>query len=161
MHISRKSLFLALALAVVLLYGTGQAFAAGGATVEVVDTEYLPSTVTIQQGDTVTWNNTDGFHSVDADPGQAETFGNVAAGDPWTYSHTFTVPGTYEYYCEVHSAPDDTDMNGIVIVEAAPTAVTLGTLTSAANMGWTFAIIGAGILLVGGMGIALSVRTRQ
>jgi hypothetical protein len=44
-----------------------------------------------------------------------------------TFSHTFTTPGNYPYYCQVHSVPGGTAMNGVVIVSglgatATPTA---------------------------------------
>lgn len=94
--------------------------AAGGTAVNVVNFAYDPATVTVQVGDTVTWTNSEGFHSVDADDG---SFGN-APGTGWTFTNTFTAPGTYEYFCEVHSTADGTNMNGVVIVEA-PTAVSV------------------------------------
>src|SRR5205823_1727183 len=34
-----------------------------------------------------------------------------------TFSHTFQTPGTYPYYCQVHSFPGGTAMNGAVVVQ--------------------------------------------
>jgi plastocyanin len=60
--------------------------------------------VTIHAGDTVFWTDT-GFsaHTVTSVPGQADSFdsGTMFNGD--TFQHTFNTPGTYVYYCQVHS----------------------------------------------------------
>ena len=60
--------------------------------------------VTINAGDTVHWTNT-GFagHTVSAVPGQADFFDSGIMFNNDTFSHTFDTPGTYTYYCEVHS----------------------------------------------------------
>jgi plastocyanin len=120
--------------------------AAGGTAINVVNFAYEPATVTVQVGDTVTWENTEGFHTVDADDG---SFGN-APGTGWTFMHTFTAPGTYEYFCEVHSTPDGTSMNGVVIVEA-PTAVSLNGLSATQDTAWLVGAVASGILLVTGI----------
>jgi plastocyanin len=77
--------------------------------------EYQPSKVTISVGQTVQWkNNTGDPHTVTvvpekalvpadvALPKNAEPFdsGTIPAG--MTFAHTFTVPGTYRYYCTLH-----------------------------------------------------------
>lgn len=76
-----------------------------------------PDTVTIAAGDTVKWTNT-GFvtHSVTFDPSMAAKPGDVLlpAGvmpfdsgnieEDGTFSHTFTVKGTYHYICKLHEA---------------------------------------------------------
>jgi hypothetical protein len=36
-----------------------------------------------------------------------------------TFSHTFTTPGSFPYYCAIHSSPGGTAMNGLVIVSGA------------------------------------------
>jgi plastocyanin len=60
--------------------------------------------VTIHAGDTVTWTNT-GFdgHTVSALPGQTDFFDSGIMFNGDTFQHTFNTPGTYVYYCEVHS----------------------------------------------------------
>lgn len=75
---------------------------------------YLPQTITVVMGvnNTVTWvNNDDAPHTVTASDGSFNS-GNLNAGQAW--SHTFTAPGTYAYYCSYHPW-----MKGTVIVEAA------------------------------------------
>ncbi|MEZ0225764.1 MAG: plastocyanin/azurin family copper-binding protein [Alphaproteobacteria bacterium] len=82
----------------------------------VVDMGFMtfePNTLTIKQGATVEWRNTSLVtHTVTDDPKKgeklsalpsgAEAFdsGNLKAGK--IFKHTFTVPGTYKYYCEIH-----------------------------------------------------------
>jgi plastocyanin len=85
--------------------------------VAVTNTQFTPSTVTAHPGDSVVWNNTQGFHNVHH-TGQPTLFGNSPAGAPWTY--TWVVPqeiqpGNYPYMCEIHGS----GMSGTVIVQAA------------------------------------------
>ena len=119
-----------------LLAGAGlSAFAtaalADGKTVQVTmkqspKSRFDPETVTIAVGDTVTWTNPAFVtHSVTFDPGMAATAGDVAlpAGvapfdsgnieEDGSFSHTFTVKGTYKYICKFHEAMG---MVGTVIV---------------------------------------------
>ena len=104
---------------------------AAGKTVEVSMKNnpkaiFAPATVNIAVGDTVTWTNPGIItHSVTCDPAQAVTAANVAlpAGVPpfdsgskeqdATFSHTFTVKGTYKYVCKMHEAMG---MIGTVVV---------------------------------------------
>jgi plastocyanin len=151
--LSRKSILFAVALVIVAFYASQNIAAAiGGANVSVVDDAFEPASVTIQAGDSVTWTLNEGFHNVRADDG---SWGNTP-GDDWPpFTHTFTTPGIYEYYCEIHSEPDDTDMNGVVIVEQAPTAVTLSDMSANSGAVWTFSMIAAGALMVVSMAAAL------
>jgi plastocyanin len=135
-----------------MLYGTTHiASAYGGASVNVFSNGFDPSTVTVQVGDTVTWTNTQGFHNVRADDG---SFGNEPAGGAWTLPITFDTAGTYEYYCEIHSSPDGTSMNGVVIVEEGPTAVSLSTLGAIADTNELVLVAGLGLLLTAGVVVA-------
>jgi plastocyanin len=87
---------------------------------------FVPAAVNINVGDTVKWTNPAVItHTVTFDPAQAATPGDVAlpAGvEPFdsgnmeedgTFSHTFTVKGTYKYVCKFHEAMG---MIGTVIV---------------------------------------------
>ena len=87
---------------------------------------FVPASVNINVGDTVTWTNPGIItHTVTFDPAQAATASNVAlpAGvapfgsdnmeEDATFSHTFTVKGTYKYVCKMHEAMG---MVGTVIV---------------------------------------------
>jgi plastocyanin len=76
-----------------------------------------PASVTITQGETVTWNNDGGnFHNVHFDD---ESFVMPMTPDTsmWSVFRTFMQPGTYTYYCEVHRAQG---MTGTVVVNAPP-----------------------------------------
>jgi plastocyanin len=88
---------------------------------------FAPAVLTITAGDTVEWRNGSLFtHTVTADPADpraagdaalpagAEPFdsGRVAAGE--VFRHTFTVPGTYRYYCGPHH---EDGMTGTIIVQ--------------------------------------------
>ena len=104
---------------------------AAGKTVEVSMKNnpkgvFVPATVNISVGDTVNWTNPGVItHTVTFDPAQAATASNVAlpAGvapfgsenmeEDATFSHTFTVKGTYKYVCKMHEAMG---MVGTVIV---------------------------------------------
>ena len=91
---------------------------------------YLPSTLTINAGDVVEWINDGGFHDVN---GETNTITGLPYNNPEVfnspstsvvgaviYSHTFTIPGTYEYDCSVgqHAA---NGMTGILTVLSPPT----------------------------------------
>ncbi len=68
---------------------------------------FNPQNLVINQGDTVTWTNTGGFHNAN---GSTSTFPNnpasftsgAVAGPGWVYSYQFTVPGFYNYQCDPH-----------------------------------------------------------
>ena len=67
-------------------------------------------TVIIGQNNTVTWINKDtATHTVTATDNSFNS-GDVKPGESW--SHTFSAPGTYTYYCVYHSAW----MKGTVVV---------------------------------------------
>lgn len=122
---------------VVLLSGC----VAGGSDVEDYDvgmtaTTFEPAEVTVSVGDTVVWANTSArAHSVTAYeariPEDAEYFSTgeftseMAARDAWanadgslttgeSYTHTFEVPGRYDYFCIPH---EQAGMIGTVVVE--------------------------------------------
>ncbi|HME18579.1 MAG TPA: cupredoxin domain-containing protein [Nitrososphaerales archaeon] len=72
---------------------------------------YQPASLLVVIGvnNTVTWANKDGVpHTVTATDGSFDS-GNLVAGASW--SHTFTAPGTYSYYCTYHEW-----MKGTVVV---------------------------------------------
>lgn len=79
---------------------------------------YTPDSITVVIGvnNTVTWTNNDSIHhtvtTTSAPVGGSFNSGNMQPGV--TCTHTFTVAGTYEYYCVYHSW-----MTGTVIVKAS------------------------------------------
>ena len=102
------------------------AFGASGASASAADVtisgfEFKPANVTVPLHGTVTWHwaGPDTNHSVTANPGQADSFDSdpgktpTAADHPPTdtFDHVFNTPGTFTYFCKVHSF-----MSGKVIV---------------------------------------------
>lgn len=80
----------------------------GDNTVEMKDFKFVPETITVSKGDTVTWTNRDtARHDV--------TFNGESSpllGPDEKYSRTLDTAGTYDYYCSVHPS-----MRGKVIVQ--------------------------------------------
>lgn len=71
---------------------------------------FVPRTITVRAGTTVTWLNQDtAVHNIVADHGAFPSSPNLNQGAK--YSHTFNTPGTYRYICGVH-----TFMTGTVVV---------------------------------------------
>src|SRR5436309_2670003 len=85
---------------------------------------YSPSSITINQGDTITWSYPVGAtqHTVTDRPNQGDTFDSGLLSSGGTFNHHFTKAGTFTYYCKVHgSASGPCNMCGTVIVKAAST----------------------------------------
>jgi len=95
--------------------------APGSATPGCEPNCFVPSTVTIEAGDTVTWDNTDtAAHTATGGTptdGPSGVFDSSLIMSGGSYSHTFDTAGTYVYFCMVHPW-----MEGTVIVEAAGAA---------------------------------------
>ena len=71
---------------------------------------FTPVTITVAVNTTVKWTNKDGIqHTVTSTTG---LFDSGAIGNGGTYSHQFTVAGSYPYKCSFHSS-----MTGTVIVQ--------------------------------------------
>jgi LPXTG-motif cell wall-anchored protein len=91
-----------------------KAIAAASGSVTIADFSFTPGSITIDQGDTVTWvNNGPTGHSATANDGEFNT-GVLKAGQ--SASHTFAKAGTYSYYCQPHPF-----MKATVVVAAAQT----------------------------------------
>src|SRR5688572_22469111 len=92
---------------------------------------FSPSTVTVAPGEAVIWNFNESHTSTsDATTGpEVWDSGVLSSG---TFSHTFNTPGSYPYYCQLHSFPGGSTMNGIVMVQGGttPTATVPPTLTA-------------------------------
>jgi len=84
---------------------------------EETDSCFIPSTVVITVGGTVTWDNTDNAahtsSSGTAADGPDGVFDSSLIMAGGSYSHTFDTAGTFDYFCMVHPW-----MTGTVIVEA-------------------------------------------
>ena len=85
---------------------------AADAAVTISDFKFTPATVTVNEGDTVTWTN-DGptVHTATAEDGSFDT-GTLRKGE--SGSATFTQAGTIDYICTPHP-----NMKGKVVVQAS------------------------------------------
>ena len=82
------------------------------AEVEMDDFEFVPATVTIEEGGKVIWKNRDSAeHTATLDDGSFDT-GPLA--EDKLESQSFKQPGTYPYHCQVHP-----EMTGTVEVVPA------------------------------------------
>ena len=74
---------------------------------------YAPTTLTVEMGDTVVWENVSGYHDVVAYDG---SFFTDACQAPCTIGEvTFDTPGTYDYFCSVGNH-EQQGMVGTIIV---------------------------------------------
>jgi len=111
-----------IAVLLTLLLASGVATSATfNVTVGGTANAFVPSTLNIHVGDTVTWTNAGGFHNV------AATDSSFRNGNPssstWSFSRTFTSAGTVAYQCDVHVAMG---MVGSITVTAATPTIPLG-----------------------------------
>jgi plastocyanin len=78
--------------------------------VKIDNFTFSPASVTVKVGTTVTWVNHDDVpHTVTAND---KAFGSKALDTDESFSHQFSAPGTYPYFCAVHP-----HMTGQVIVK--------------------------------------------
>jgi plastocyanin len=69
-------------------------------TVETIDKDYAPRTLTVPLGATVTWDNTGDLpHTITDDRGAFDS-GAFSPGE--VYTRTFDTAGSYYYYCTLH-----------------------------------------------------------
>ena len=79
-------------------------------TVAIDNFSFSPAIITVPAGTTLTWVNHDDVpHTVTAND---KVFSSGALDTDDRYSHVFATPGTYPYFCAVH-----THMTGQVIVK--------------------------------------------
>lgn len=79
-------------------------------TVVISQETFKPGTITVNKGETVTWQNNDSIdHTVVADDGSFD-LGTIAGGAK--VQRTFDTVGTFKYHCSIH-----TFMKGMVIVK--------------------------------------------
>jgi plastocyanin len=94
---------------------TAQAAGPSGATVNVVNNSFQPSTLTVDAGTTVTWRWGTGAVNHNVMPTGTEPPGSgPPSSAPDSYQHTFNTPGTYNYFCEVHQG---VGMEGTITVQ--------------------------------------------
>jgi plastocyanin len=105
-----KTAFLG-AVALVALLAAVPATTKPGAIVHIRDDAFVPATMTVHAGDSVTFvNDDDDAHTVTADDASWDSEG-LNQDEKWT--HVFAKAGSVKYHCTVHPF-----MHGIVVVKA-------------------------------------------
>ncbi len=79
-------------------------------TVLIENLSFKPSSLTVENGTTVTWINNDGVDHNIIEDNDLFSSGTLTNGQNYTY--TFTTSGTYDYYCSIHP-----NMRGKIIVQ--------------------------------------------
>jgi LPXTG-motif cell wall-anchored protein len=142
----------------------GPAFAA---SVSMIDFDFVPGTITINAGDTVTWtNNATDAHTATADDGSFDS-GTVDPGA--SFSKTFNTPGTIAYHCSFHQS---LGMVGTIVVNAVTTTTPASTSPGETTTGEPLPNTGASsslgpivwiglAFLVAGGAVLLSLRRRR
>src|SRR5439155_25268057 len=104
-------------------------------TVQIKSTGFVPATVTINQGDSVTWTNTDTKdHQVVSNAG---AFASAILNQGKSYTHAFASGGTFRYHDGLHPT-----LKGTVTVRGAPPQVTLATSAPIVKFGTSVALTG-------------------
>lgn len=84
----------------------------GGAAVTIVSFQFMPASITVKKGATVTWTNQATIaHTATSLPGAPVAFDTSDISGGGSASVTFNTPGTYNYECSIHNS-----MRGTVIV---------------------------------------------
>ena len=94
------------------------------ASVKVIDTDFMPVTITVEAGSAVNWEQIgDQPHSVtaadesfDSSPRCGPLDSDKCLGEGDTFSRVFDTAGKFTYYCRVHGLPNGTGMVGTVRV---------------------------------------------
>jgi plastocyanin len=80
-----------------------------GTTVEIKNFMFMPATLTVPAGTTVTWKFDDSTdHTVNADD---NSFASSPMANGQTFTHTFSSAGTVAYHCSIHPF-----MKGTIVV---------------------------------------------
>jgi plastocyanin len=108
------------------------ASAPAGPVINLSSLMFDPSTITVPAGTTITWRSDESithtvtsgrYEGVDKTTGLRSsqdpdgTFNARLEGKGKTFSFTFTEPGSYTYYCDIHQG-----MNATIVVVANPTS---------------------------------------
>ena len=157
MRVISRAAALALSLGLLAAVSAGPALAADEA-VTITGFAFSPPSVTVNEGDTVTWTNEDGMaHTATGDGGAFDT-GTLADGASATV--TFDTAGTFAYLCSIHPT-----MTGTVVVEtaaAAPSTVAPALTPAPTDTAQTEAVADAGSViapLLALFGVAMLVVT--
>jgi plastocyanin len=80
--------------------------------VSIDNFKFEPAELTVPVGTTVKWTNRDDVPHTATSKDEPRTFDSKSLDTDDSYSFTFTKPGTYSYYCKVH-----THMTATIIVK--------------------------------------------
>jgi plastocyanin len=73
----------------------------GSNNVYLQNIAFSPATITVAVNTTVIWTNKDGVsHTVTSDN---SSFDSGIIANNGTFSHQFTIAGTFPYHCKIHS----------------------------------------------------------
>jgi plastocyanin len=104
-------------------------------TVQIKSTGFVPASVTINQGDSVTWTNADTKdHQVVSNGG---VFASAILKPGKSYTHAFPSGGTYRYHDGLHPT-----LRGAVTVRGAPPQVTLAVSAPVVKFGTQVTLTG-------------------
>jgi plastocyanin len=119
---------LILALAVVAALAVAGPAGAATKTVKIFGSGFSPKSVTVTEGDTVTWVNRDNAnHQVLAEKGQ---FASAILRPNQSFSFTFRAPGTYTYLDELNRK-----LRGTITVKGLPPTLTFSASQSIVTYG--------------------------
>jgi plastocyanin len=128
----RRSVWLPLGLAGAMLGAI--AAAAANHQVTVGNNVFSPASLTVEEGDTVTWvKAAGGLHNVAADGGAFRS-GNPTS-NAFSFGHTFTAQGAFPYHCEAHGGPGGAGMSGTVTVVSSDAAGSLALALATVSVG--------------------------
>ena len=87
-------------------------------SVTVTSNKFVPPSLTIKAGETVTWTWAGGSHTVTSGANctaDAVYTSGLQSTSGATFKHTYATAGTFEYFCEPHCA--SSAMKGTIIVQ--------------------------------------------
>jgi plastocyanin len=102
----------------VLTFGVSPALSANQTVQATSANEFSPPSVSVAEGETVTWTNGGGEHNVAFDDGSF-TAPMPPSASMWMVSRTFNQTGTFRYYCQIHGGSGGMGMSGTVTVTGA------------------------------------------
>ncbi|MGH7048869.1 MAG: cupredoxin domain-containing protein [Stellaceae bacterium] len=111
LKIALAAIFFAAAPAAAFAGGAVPAKAASAA-VEIRNMQFMPQTLTVTAGTTVTWTNDDSSPHTVTEKGRV--FHSAALDTKDIFSYTFKTPGEFTYFCTIHPM-----MVGRIIVKPA------------------------------------------
>ena len=93
--------------------GGGGASEPAGPTVSMKDIKYIPETLEVSAGQTVTWTNDDAIaHTVTKTGGPGPQFDSGTVPGGGRFEQKFDTPGRVDYFCTIHP-----NQKGAVVVK--------------------------------------------